>query len=218
MFRYYVTILFLCFVSAAYADIIENEDALSAIYDTKISGIGFSSSVEDIKSALSRHKIPMDCNYTEHTVVPKTKRAKATKKDAFYQHWNCKYAEGRKHKMLDVRTVNGAVFSIDYRGSMVSSLDEKDMFSYYRGIDKKLLATGIEHEDHYFTFKEDISPAYVEQYFLVKLLARCIGGPSTVEFTAELTEMPAHEAFTIVLKYRRQQCATLTDASYTPPT
>ncbi|PHS71521.1 MAG: hypothetical protein COB23_00685 [Methylophaga sp.] len=209
MYRYYLIILFLCLGNTVYAESVENEQALSIIYDTKIAGIGFNSSVEDIKNALSQHEIPMDCEYTERLVAPKTKLNKKTKKDAFYQSWGCKYVEGMKYKMLDVRTVNGIVFYILYRGSIPSSLDKKDMFSYYREIDKKLSATGVVHDDYNFVFEDigpDVSPAYIQQRLRMHLLTRCHGGLTSVVFEEKLTEMTAQKAFTIEVKYERQSC------------
>ena len=66
MSRYYLTILFVFFVNTAHAEMAKNEEALNVIYATKIAGIGFNSSVEDIKNALSQHKMPMECNYSEN--------------------------------------------------------------------------------------------------------------------------------------------------------
>ncbi len=207
--RYYLAILLLFFVNAAHAEIIDNEKALNVIYDTKIAGVGFNSSVEDIKNAISQYEIPMDCNYTERKVVSKINSAKKNKKEIFYQTWNCKYIDGMKHKMLDVRTSNGIVMYIMYRGSILSSLDEQDMFSYYRGINKKLLATGITHDDHNFTFTDigpDVSPKYIQQNLATTLLTACNGRASSVVFKEKLTEMPAKKTFVIEVEYKRQNC------------
>lgn len=209
MSRYYLAILFVLFVNTAHAELIDNKKALNVIYDTKIAGIGFNSSVEDIKNAISQHKIPMECNYSENVRSSGTKLGKKTKKDVLYQNWNCKYVNGMKYKMLDVQTTNGTVLSISYRGSIVSSLDEKDMFSYYRDIDKKLLATGLAHDDYNFVFKDmgsDISPQFIQQNLTARLLTYCNGGESAVIFKEKLTEMPAQKAFTIEVKYERQHC------------
>jgi len=210
MYRYYLTILLFFLGNAAYAEIVENEKALSVIYDTKIAGIGFNSSVEDIKSALSQHQIPMDCEYRENLIVPGTKRGKKNNAGTFSQKWNCKYVDGMNYKILLVSTINGVVTSIHYRGSMPSSLDKRDMFSYYRNIDRKLLATGATHDDHDFVF-EDVGPdvstiAYIEQRLRMRLLTRCHGGDSTVLFEERLTEMVQQKVFRIVVEYRRQSC------------
>jgi len=209
MYRYRLAVLFLCLGNTAYAETIENDKALRVIYDTRIAGIGLESSVEGIRNALSQHKIPMDCNYTEHTVVPKTKLGKKTKKKAFYQDWRCKYVDGTKYKMLDIHVVNGTIYSISYRGSILSSFDPKDIFSYYRGIDQKLLSTGIVHDGHDFVFREmgvDISPLYIEQRLMVKRLVSCHGASTMMIFEANVTEMIAQKAFTIKVKYERQRC------------
>ena len=209
MYRYYLVILLLCLGNAANAESVENEKALSIIYDTKIAGIGFNSSVADIKNALSQDEIPMDCEYSEYLVVPKTRLKKKITKETFYQNWNCKYIDGMKHKMLDVRTINGIVTTLLYRGSIVSSLDKKDMFSYYRDIDKQLLVTGLVHDDRNFVFEDmgaDVSPTYIQQRLHVRLLTRCHGGLTSVVFEEKLTEIPAQKAFTIEVKYERQSC------------
>ncbi len=205
--KYILTIFLLCITNTAYAEILDNEKALNIIYNTKISGIGLNSSTEDVNHALSQHKIPMDCNYREHTATSRSRINKG--KEQFYQDWRCKYTEGMKYKMLDVHAVNGAIYLIMYRGSILSSLDAKDMFSYYRDINEKLLATGIVHDDYNFTFHDmgpDISPQRIEQSLTTRLQAQCKGMPSTVSFKEKLTEMPAQKAFTIEVKYERQRC------------
>ncbi|PHS31835.1 MAG: hypothetical protein COA95_04940 [Methylophaga sp.] len=198
--------LFVCLGNTANAESVENEKALSIIYDTKIAGIGFNSSVEDINNALSQDEIPMDCEYSEYLVVPKTRLKKKITKETFYQNWNCKYIDGMKHKMLDVRTINGIVTTLLYRGSIVSSLDKKDMFSYYRDIDKNLVVTGLVHDDHNFVFEDIVSATYIQQRLRVRLLTRCHGGLTGVVFEETLTEMPVQKAFTIEVKYERQSC------------
>ncbi|MGH1402895.1 MAG: hypothetical protein ACRBDL_01500 [Alphaproteobacteria bacterium] len=208
MQKYILTILLLCLSNTAHAGMIDNEEALQIVYDTKIAGIGLNSSAEDIKSALSQHQTPMECDYRENTVTSQTRMNQGKKK--VYQEWNCKYVEGMKHKMLNVHVINGTVYSILYRGSVTTSLDAKDMFSYYRDINAKLLATGIEHNDYSFVFKDmkaDVSPQLVEQSLTTKLQEQCKGMPSPVSFQGDLTHMIAKDAFTIEVKYERKSCA-----------
>ena len=205
MSKYFLFLFVLCLSHSAYAKSIENAQALSIIYNTTIAGIGLESSIEEIKTALSQYKVPMDCKYKERLSTSKSKINK--NKSVFYQDWSCKDIEGAKHKMLDIHAANGAVYSILYRGNVITSLDKADMFAYYRDVDKQLSNTGIEHDDFNFVFTEmgaDISPSYQTQRLMLLQNAKCSDGRLvSVKFEGKLTNMPAQNAFTVEVNYQR---------------
>ncbi|MEM9421769.1 MAG: hypothetical protein AAF986_04570 [Pseudomonadota bacterium] len=204
-----LSILLLCVPYTVNAEMAANQEAVDILYSTKIAGIGFSSSVGEIKDALSKHQYQMDCEYTERSSTPGTKLGKATTPDKLYQNWLCQYTNGMKHKWLQVNVVNGVVYAISYRASMVTSLDDRDIFTYYRNTNQKLLSAGAVHDDRNFVFTardEGATYGYRDQSLTAKFLTSCHGNPSAVELNANLKEFIAQKILNIDVKYRREPC------------